>query len=315
MKRYQLVLLTCLVAAVCFAQKDSVENRQPIYVAPSVYVENNIVLPTESKRFEPTRKTLKNRINSNPKTVAVDDSLKSDFVITLYLTNMRQKMQTIDGATNGPSFNVSCSYWIELRNRVKNIILERTYWQEGTGFSIENFDKSLQRLCLEVPDKKFIDKIIEKSFPKYGKVTQVDADEKAGSKAKIVYIDLGFKDGIKTNQWFDVYKANEKGELESSRLATLKAEKVENDQTQCLAKDGKEVLLIEFGKGTQLVVKSREVNTLSKDLNKVIEKQKDERLRKEKETPGSLEPRSYHSPRYQRPPDYQQRRPIRRFGR
>lgn len=266
-KRYILLMLVCLLAGVATAQTDLSMGRNNIFVESPILVRSD--QSSEQSTFAAMRAPLIKKVNENPKVLAVEDKACTHKLLTVI---QNYKQYTHRDSTNGKFYyKVEFHYVLAIKNTANNEVLAQGMSKKGTAESEKSYADALSIACNKLPYQSDINEVVEESFALVGLITKVDPDAKKPKRAGKVYIDLGNNNGVRKNQWFDVFIVNN-GEV-SDRIATLRLDKADTASSVCNVKKGKEELLSLWknNSGVKFVVVSRMESNIFKKLEKALD--------------------------------------------
>ncbi len=260
-------ILACLFAVSVSAQTNLSRERNPIYVVPPIHAKSE--QNTEQTTFADMRAPLIQKLNENPKVVAVEDENCANKLLTVIQRYKRRHYRdSIDGKYY---YKVEFYYTVAVKNTEKNEVLAQGLSKLGTGVSEKSYAEALYNACKKLPYQSDLNEVVEEAFALVGVITKIEPDAKKPHRAGLVHIDLGTDHGIRKNQWFDVFIVNN-GNV-SDRIATLHLDKAYATTSVCKAKKNKEELLSLWNsnKGSKFAVVSRMESNIFKKMERALD--------------------------------------------
>ena len=264
-------LFACLIAGALSAQTDlstnNTNNKNSIYVVPPILAisDNN----SEQKTFANMRAPIIKKTNENPKVIAVEDPNCANKLLTVI---QKYKKYTQRDSTNGKLYyKVEFYYTLAIKNTEKNEVLSQGMSKKASVRSEKSYAEAFSEACRIYPYDSDINEVVEESFALVGLITKVEPDAKKPNRAGKVYINLGTNNGLRKNQWFDVFIVNE-GNV-SDRIATIHLDEAGPTTAVCKPKKGKEELLSLWNSnsGVKFAVVSRMESNIFKKLEKALD--------------------------------------------
>ena len=264
-------LFACLIAGALSAQTDlstnNTNNKNSIYVVPPILAisDNN----SEQKTFANMRAPIIKKTNENPKVIAVEDPNCANKLLTVI---QKYKKYTQRDSTNGKLYyKVEFYYTLAIKNTEKNEVLSQGMSKKASVQSEKSYAEAFAEACRRYPYDSDINEVVEESFALVGLITKVEPDAKKPNRAGKVYINLGTNNGLRKNQWFDVFIVNE-GNV-SDRIATIHLDEAGPTTAVCKPKKGKEELLSLWNSnsGVKFAVVSRMESNIFKKLEMALD--------------------------------------------
>ncbi len=249
------------------AQINVSTKRNPIYVVPPIFAKSEN--SSDQKTFAAMRAPLINKVNENPKVMAVEDQNCTNKLITVI---QNYKQYTYRDSTDGKFYyKIEFFYTLAIKNAEKNEVLSQSMSKKGYSQSEKSYADALYEACRKLPYQSDVNEVVEESFALVGLITKIEPDAKKPKRAGKVYIDLGSEHGVRSNQWFDVFIVDN-GNV-SDRIATIHLDKADATTSVCKPKKKKEELLALWNnnRGVKFVVVSRMENNIFKKLEKALD--------------------------------------------
>ena len=266
--RYFLTLLVCVFAGTVFAQTNLTKKTNDIYVESPIL--SNGSNSNEQTTFAAMRAPLIKKVNQNPKVQTVEDRNCVNKLLTVI---QNYKRYTYRDSTDGKFYyRIDFHYILAIKNTQTNEVLAQGATKTAYIKSLKSFADAFDQACQRYPDASDFNEVAEEAFALVGLITKIDPDPKKSKRAGKVYIDLGTNDGVRSNQWFDVFIVNN-GEV-SERIATLHLDKADATSSVCKPKIGKEDLMKLWNTNHQSV-KFAVVSRMEKNIFKKLEKAMD----------------------------------------
>ena len=268
MKPRQIItLLVFLIAGSLSAQTDLSTNRNAIYVVPPILAKSD--QSSEQKTFAAMRAPIIKKVNENPKVIAMEDQNSANKLLTVI---QNYKRYTQRDSTNGKLYyKVEFYYTLAIKNTEKNEVLSQGMSKKASIQSEKSYAEAFAEACRRYPYDSDINEVVEESFALVGLITMVEPDAKKPNRAGKVHIDLGTNNGLRKNQWFDVFIVND-GNV-SDRIATIHLDEAGPTTAVCKPKKGKEELLSLWNSsnGVKFAVVSRMESNIFKELEKALD--------------------------------------------
>lgn len=265
--KYLLFFVACLLTGTAFAQTDQATNKNPVYVEYPILAKSD--QSKDQTTFAAMRAPLMEKVNENPKVLAVEDKACANKLLTVI---QNYKKSTYRDSTNGKFYyKVEFHYTLAIKNTEKNEVLAQGMSKLGTAQSEKSYADALSIACTKLPHQSDFNEIAEEAFALVGLITKIEPDAKKPNRAGLVHIDLGTNHGVRKNQWFDVFIVNN-GNV-SDRVATIHLEKADATTSICKAKKDKEQLLSlwKSNQGVKFAVVSRMESNIFKKLEKALD--------------------------------------------
>lgn len=263
-----LTLLFCLVAGAVFAQIDLTKKKNDIYVESPIL--SNGGNSTEQTTFAAMRAPLIKKVSENPKVQTVEDRNCVNKLLTVI---QNYKRYTYRDSTDGRFYyRIDFHYVLAIKNTQTNEVLAQGSTKTAYCKSERNFADAFAMACERYPYASDFNEVAEEAFALVGLITKIEPDPKKANRAGKVYIDLGTNDGVRSNQWFDVFLVHN-GEV-SDRIATLHLDKADATSSVCKPKKGKEDLMKLWNNNSQ-GAKFAVVSRMEKNIFKKLEKAMD----------------------------------------
>ena len=260
-------LLAFLIAGTVFAQIDFTNKRNEVYVEPPILVKSDN--SNEQRTFAPMRPHLIKKLNENPKVLAVENRACPHKLLTVI---QNYKRYSYKDSTNGKFYyKVEFQYTVAIKNTVKNEVLAQGMTKKNSAKSEKSYADAFASACSTLPYESDLNEVVEEAFALVGLITKIEPDPKKPNRAGMVYINLGTNQGVRKNQWFDVFIVNN-GNV-SDRIATIHLDKAGANMSICKAKKEKEQLLALWNnnQGVKFAVVSRMESNIFKKLEKSLD--------------------------------------------
>ena len=262
-----LTFLVCVLAGTAFAQLDVTKKTNEIYVESPIL--SNGGNSTEQTTFAAMRAPLIKKVNENPKVQTVEDRNCVNKLLTVI---QNYKRYTYRDSTDGKFYyRVDFHYVLAIKNTQTNEVLAQGSTKTAYVKSEKSYADAFAQACQKYPYDSDFNEVAEEAFALVGLITKIEPDPKKPNRAGMVYIDLGTNDGVRSNQWFDVFIVNN-GEV-SERIATLHLDKASPTFSICKPKKDKEQLmkLWKNNQGVKFAVVSRMEKNIFKKLEKAMD--------------------------------------------
>ena len=211
-------------------QLDLSKKKNDIYVESPILSKGNN--SNEQTTFAAMRAPLVKKVNENPKVQTVEDRNCVNKLLTVIQNYKRYSYRdSIDGKFY---YRVDFHYVLAVKNTQTNEILAQGATKTAYSKSEKSYADAFASAVERFPSASDFNEVAEEAFALVGLITKVEPDAKKPNRAGLVYIDLGTNDGVRSNQWFDVFIVNN-GEV-SDRIATLHLDKSHDTFSVCKAK-------------------------------------------------------------------------------
>lgn len=259
--------MLCLFAGAVFAQIDLTNKKHDIYVESPIL--SNGSNSNEQTTFAAMRAPLVKKVNENPKVVTVEDRNCVNKLLTVI---QNYKRYTYRDSTDGKFYyRVDFHYVLAIKNMQTNEVLAQGSTKTAYSKSEKSYADAFANACERFPYASDFNEVAEEAFALVGLITKIDPDPKKPNRAGLVYIDLGTNDGVRSNQWFDVFIVKN-GEV-SDRIATLHLDKANATFSVCKPKKDKDKLMTLWknNQGSKFAVVSRMEKNIFKKLEKAMD--------------------------------------------
>ncbi len=265
--RHIFTILVCMIAGALYAQTNLSTNKNAVYVVSPILAKSDKT--SEQKTFAAMRAPIIKKLNENPKVMAMENQNCGHKLLTV-IQNYKQYTQR--DSTNGKFYyKVEFYYTLGIKNTEKNEVLSQGMSKKASVRSEKSYADAFAEACRIYPYESDINEVVEESFALVGLITKVEPDAKKPKRAGKVYIDLGTNNGLRKNQWFDVFLVNN-GNV-SDRIATIHLDEAGPNSAVCKPKKGKEELLALWNSntGAKFAVVSRMESNIFKKLEKALD--------------------------------------------
>ena len=168
-------------------------------------------------------------------------------------TVTQEQYKTLDGKM-ATRYAATVNFSLSILNASNGtLVAQQNFTSQGTGAT----DQLASSSAL-IANGKYLERFINNAYRAEGKV--VELDDQDAKKVKTIYISLGTDDGVQKGQKIEVFKeVTIGGQVSKKIVGELTIQEVMGPAVSlCKVNKGGDVILSEFGKGTNLPVRTKE---------------------------------------------------------
>ena len=168
-------------------------------------------------------------------------------------TVTQEQYKTLDGKM-ATRYAATVNFSLSILNASNGtLVAQQNFTSQGTGAT----DQLASSSALSA-NGKYLERFINNAYRAEGKV--VELDDQDAKKVKTLYISLGTDDGVQKGQKIEVFKeVTIGGQVSKKIVGELTIQEVMGPAVSlCKVNKGGDVILSEFGKGTNLPVRTKE---------------------------------------------------------